>query len=334
MTLLSYEAVLTLKPNTVAHLTSRQRGWVRLDITVPFAFTPRPGEHYFIHTPKQWTFWENHPFSLASWRQVEHQQDMTNDSSGTSQKGKKNGTELSFLFAPHKGTTKRIQDQLLRSTNGSARMRLLLEGPYGSTHDLTHLTTLLFVAGGSGVTAILPYLYAIKRQPEKFAAKRVMVVWAVKNLDYATNVLQRELAPVSSDSKFQVRLHRTLEDEADITGLQITQFAEESLPEREAQVSTRTSEGETTDGGYKDLKIVALGTPSGGYELVIDRPVMSSVLREELMILEDMSSLGVLACGPAGMLDDMRQAVARSYGVGPGQMQAGRLEYIEDSFSW
>ena len=323
MAVLSYSAILTLRPNTIASLTSHKRGLIRLNITVPFTFTPRPGQHYYIYTPKQWTFWENHPFSLASWRPSP-----TSGEAGIEVKGR--GTELSFLLAPQKGTTRRILRQLESTSNGEKEMRLMLEGPYGSTHNFTAFSHLLLVAGGSGITALLPYIYEAQTMPEKYAARRVSVIWAVKDLEYAADVLAQELRPVLGDSRFVIRIHRTLEDEEAATQSDIHHSVRDDRP-AVLDVSATTSQDDVS-AESKDAK--TLPGSAREYQIIIGRPVMEDVLRSELGHLEGMHSMAVLSCGPAGMLDDMRQAVTRSYGDEPGQVQAGRLEYVEDHFSW
>jgi len=95
------------------------------------------------------------------------------------------GGQLQFLIGPKTGATRRLQ-QRLEKKNGADDIRILLEGPYGHSHNLQHIDRILLVAGGSGITAIMPYF-------AKYG-DRCSIVWTVSHEDYATDVLRNELA--------------------------------------------------------------------------------------------------------------------------------------------
>lgn len=155
-------------PNTRAQLTYKDSGLIRLCVTPSIPLRPKPGQFYYIYNPWSLTPWENHPLTLASWAD-----------------GK-----LHFLIGPKKGATRKLQRRLEKQDHQD--MRIVLEGPYGHTHSLESFDHVVLIAGGSGITAILPYVFSLK-QPN------MTIVWAVTHEDYATDVLAHELNGYSVD---------------------------------------------------------------------------------------------------------------------------------------
>ena len=122
---------------------------------------------YFLHG----RFWENHPFSAAS--SVIEQSDVD---------AKKEsiylGPEIDMEKSPPKssgavvrsvgrrsvepGTVLylRILDGATSTLRLKSRVKVLIEGSYGTHQDFSEYPTLICIAGGVGVTSCLPYLRA------------------------------------------------------------------------------------------------------------------------------------------------------------------------------
>jgi predicted ferric reductase len=168
---LSFKAFRTGQANTVATLTEANT-LLRLCVKSSVTLSPKPGTHYFLYSPLSITPWENHPFTLASWNK---------DS---------NGTTLNFLIKNEGGATHCMHKCMgTVDDTRSAPMKPLLEGPYGSEHHLEAYDHVL-IGGGAGITAILPYVFKLRGYP----TVRVHVVWAVRNLNFGTDVLAHELS--------------------------------------------------------------------------------------------------------------------------------------------
>lgn len=71
------------------------------------------------------------------------------------------------------------------------KMSVLLEGPYGTSHPVERYERVLLIAGGSGITAVLPYVFELARR--EAPAKDVTVVWMVHEAGPAEDVLVNEL---------------------------------------------------------------------------------------------------------------------------------------------
>lgn len=124
---------------------------------------------------------------------------------------------------------------------------------------------------------------------------RVTLVWTVRNADYAADVLDNELAEANTG---HVDIH--------------VYFTQQNLDEARAVLDK---------------------SHGGRLTLCPGRPNVRSALDESIASLGK-GRLAVLACGPAMMMDDTRRQVAKSYGTWLGTVEAGRLEYFEESFTW
>ncbi|EIW72616.1 hypothetical protein TREMEDRAFT_12876, partial [Tremella mesenterica DSM 1558] len=288
--------------NTMGTMTgSQQHGLIRLDVTTSINLTPRPGQHYFLYTPRLFNFWENHPFTLASWNQIDGH------------------THLHFMVAPQRGATRQLQRKLRRTENGSVMLRVLIEGPYGSTHNLRGFDTVLLIAGGSGITAVLPYLHDLHLADCSSTShvRRIILIWAVKDMEYASNVLKHELSEVSSMT--EVNIYTTSKDESAI----------QALPESDSSSSSdeivRSSMGENAEK-------VGEGKGTRRSTIKYGRPLLKEILDEGLM--KSHGRVAVMACGPNQMMDDMRKIVAHAYGTKRGKVSGSRMEYFEEQFAW
>lgn len=310
-------AVLSFKTlgqrNAVGAITAVNPGLMRLRVDTSVPIEPAPGDYYFLYSPHSLAPWENHPFTLASW-----------------EKAPGGGTTLHFLIAPMEGWTRRLRRRIeavaaikahseseterLIASPGSARLRVLLEGPYGHRCDLDVFDHVLLLAGGSGIAAVLPYIFALRRAPKK---RTISIVWTVRNAAYAADVLAHELAPARTQ-------HASLD-------LYLTQ--EEPVRARAFLAGLDVP----LDTGYAAVDPGAVGdTHRREVVLTRGRPPVRDLLAAQVDALRSdaTSRLAVLACGPGQMMDDLRQAVADAYGGWLGQVDAGRLEYFEEAFTW
>ncbi|KLT39287.1 hypothetical protein CC85DRAFT_288728 [Cutaneotrichosporon oleaginosum] len=310
-------AVLSFKTlgqrNAVGAITATNPGLMRVRVDTSVPINPAPGDYYFLYSPRSLSPWENHPFTLASW-----------------EKAPGGGTTLHFLIAPMEGWTRRLRRRLeavatlaadseaapLLAAPGTsslppARLRVLLEGPYGHRCDLEPFEHVLLLAGGSGIAAILPYVFALSR--ENSAKKRISIVWTVRNAAYAADVLAHELAPARTR-------HASLD-------IYLTQ--EEPVAARALLDALDVP----LDTGYAAVDPHSAGARRREVVLTRGRPPIRELVGAQVEALRaDTGRLAILACGPGQMMDDLRRAVADAYGALT--TDAGRLEYYEEAFTW
>ncbi|WWC95890.1 hypothetical protein V866_002757 [Kwoniella sp. B9012] len=123
----------------------------------------KAGQHAFISAPSiSGLPHESHPFSIAN-----VPTEMTN--------------EAYFLVRVHSGFTKRLRTSL--SSDLTTNIPLYIEGPYGYPHSLDSYSTVLLLAGGTGVTFVLGHFLQILQnlRKGKSAVKKLHLVWHIRH---------------------------------------------------------------------------------------------------------------------------------------------------------
>ncbi|KAI0675049.1 ferric reductase NAD binding domain-containing protein [Trametes maxima] len=144
-------------------------------ITIPTKLSWRPGQHFFIrfldlgiHAAS------SHPFTVA-----------TLPAGGA--EAKDGRREIEVYARVHGGITRRLA--ALCDSGRLRSSRVLLDGPYGGVEgDLKAYDRVLLLAGGSGVTFVVPLLLDIVRgfAEGKAVCQKIHLVWAVRTSDALT----------------------------------------------------------------------------------------------------------------------------------------------------
>ncbi|TFK19779.1 metalloreductase [Coprinopsis marcescibilis] len=239
--------------------------------------------HVYLYFPTlNWRVWENHPYSVLSsfsGSSTSHDAKDASEIGGDPEKTShpSSNTSLSLtsdsnagvrprttiLLRVMDGQTKLLANRLAAA--GSSRrisIPVIVEGSYHAnpaTRDLAHCSSLLCIAGGVGITAVVPII-------RSFGGPRVRLAWGVRSQSLL-GAVEPELRRL--DSK---------------------------------KVEVQTSVGER-------IRIV-------------------DILKEELG-KDDEGDLGVVVCGPTGMADEIRVAVAE---LGPRARRA--VVFVDEAFSW
>ncbi|KAH9204244.1 ferric reductase like transmembrane component-domain-containing protein [Leptodontidium sp. 2 PMI_412] len=279
-------------------------------IVVPYSSSflkPRPGTFYYIYTLNSWTFWENHPFTLAySTPELSDSSPSNSPSSSLSLGTIKTTTpssSLTFIIRPYNGFTSRLR---ISAIHRPATQRVLIEGPYGETQPFHRYENVLFVVGGTGIAVPLSYLSVLLNGEAR--TRRVGVVWAVREVEFLEEVLGKDFSGRGGEGNV------------------------------EAEVEVRLTAYITRRGGEdKDDEGEGMGV-GVGQEISMGMGRRVKVLRGRPNVFDEVEnaaleagdeSLAVVACGPGMMADDARRAVVEMLGRG-----YGRIEYFEESFNW
>lgn len=302
---------------------NKDRDIIRLSFTPSYHHEPKAGTHYFIYFPTMLKSFGNHPFTLSSWTSpagkspsapvqvhsmsVDPEKDQSyppvhtteeevGSNSDRSRDAATTTPELQFVIRPYKGLTARLRDLIIKTGTGSREITALVEGPYGQAHPVLSYDSVLFIAGGSGIAAFLPYIQEFLRPRSSHArrAKHIHLVWAARQYAFVRDILDTELAAASTSSRSHVKL------DFFITG---------PTP--------------------KAIKSDALGLDrlEGETNISYQRPVVESIIRGE--VAEAAGTLAVFVCGPAQLADDTRLAAVRVVGDG-----FDGLGYFEEQFGW
>tara|TARA_R110002060_G_scaffold9310_5_gene13897 strand:- start:751 stop:2178 length:1428 start_codon:yes stop_codon:yes gene_type:complete len=199
----------------VAAMKDVDGDYIRIDIQ---GTELKGGVAYLCFPTLGWHFWETHPFSVAfnpgsipEGPSTETHAPATTSEEPTPDQEKSESTlnappaaNSTSTFASHNTTTfiararTGVTKQLLARVtkeNGSARIRVLIDGPYHHSgqvsSQLSPCSSILYIAGGVGITACLPYL-------KKNRDKSAKLLWSNRKSGLLTE-LQPVLAALPSN---------------------------------------------------------------------------------------------------------------------------------------
>ncbi|CAF9906650.1 MAG: hypothetical protein GOMPHAMPRED_004835 [Gomphillus americanus] len=144
-------------------------------ITIPSQMKWKPGQFVYLRMPGI-SFLENHPFTIASLCSDDFMSEY-----GDAYR------DMVLVFRPFSGFTRKVVEAHDRY-GPSQTYRAFLDGPYGGMQrELISFDTVVFIAGGSGITAIISHLLLlIKKMREGSAVtKQVHVIWAMRRPETA-----------------------------------------------------------------------------------------------------------------------------------------------------
>lgn len=155
------------------------------------------GQHVFVRFLTLQP-WQTHPFTIASL-------DASTTALSSTNLIKR---EMKFIIRPHAGLTARLADLAASSSpSSSLSLRVLLDGPYGPATPLSTVLagsrTALLVAGGTGISFVLPLLRAlVEGTNEIHAVRHIKLVWAVRSaacVEWVREDLERVIGLVGKD---------------------------------------------------------------------------------------------------------------------------------------
>ncbi|OAX83210.1 hypothetical protein ACJ72_02427 [Emergomyces africanus] len=179
--LIGEESAVTILPETA------------VKVTIPTQLRWRPGQYVYLRMPGI-SFFENHPFTIAS---------LCSDDF-PSEYGEEY-RDMILVFRPFSGFTSKVLDTALEK-GPYKTYRAFIDGPYGGMRrEITSFDDVIFLAGGSGITAIASQLLDLikKMRDGKALTRRVRIIWALKRpetMEWFKEELRicREYAPPGS----------------------------------------------------------------------------------------------------------------------------------------
>ncbi|KAF5373844.1 hypothetical protein D9758_000912 [Tetrapyrgos nigripes] len=290
------------RPGRVLHFGTL----MRIDVMVPENISVRPGHSLFGEPPfsiaavtPAHTKRGSMDISASSLSEVEWAPFIDRSDGDIGEDGKKTTQTqtLTFLVRPFDGLTQKLSRHVLSAASAIATLerpiplKVYFEGPYGNQHDLSRYDSLLFLAGGAGITFTLPYLlhwndtYATKLSSS--SSQRIHFVWVT-----------RALHEIESIVSFLDRIDGELRDHVEIFYT-----------------------GRITSVAYLLNNMLTHSHRYWVEQVKVGRPEIGSLLANALAVqpegdVEDDGdldsepfSVAFLACGTGGMLDQCRQEV-------------------------
>jgi len=293
----------------------------KIEILAPPSFTYERGQHCFIRMPEV-EKWGNHPFSIVSVQDSNNQltknDKMGNTLSGPIEKNALHNTTLDehhkiILYArTYSGFTRALSSHFRSqpSTDTINTTSTLLDGPYGGICRPVerYYDTLVLTAGGSGITACLPWLLSFTTKAlssyDLGMMRRVVLIWTIKKADHflwiedhLRNCVQRN-QDNANGLNLQMKFHVTMDDDSFRNNQDCIENLFEHQSKDDPGFASRTASAQLASQQTSLDKMVDLGKVTKG------RPVLKDLLSEE--ILEGKTL--VIGCGPESFLTDLTNA--------------------------
>ncbi|KAG4441164.1 hypothetical protein IFR05_003385 [Cadophora sp. M221] len=198
-----------------------------------------------------------------------------------------------------------------------------IEGPYGGVgRPIERLyDTIILVAGGTGITACLPWLEYVTSKAEDIRCQRLVLIWVMKEQDHVKwaeptleMVATRTRSPVLVQTRFFVTSSTAL-----ILPAQIAEgkFEGEDLAEEKMGVGDGAAYSSDPRPGGRSMQL----TPG--------RPFIGALVEEEI----SEGKVFVFGCGPESLRSDLANACAMAQKrVMKGKVQEVTLHL--EAFGW
>ncbi|KAK4451539.1 putative ferric reductase transmembrane component [Podospora aff. communis PSN243] len=279
---------------------------VRLD----FSHRQQPwkiGQHFFLCFTEG-SIWQSHPFTPLSVPTV----DMLGE------------VKHAYILRAKGGETKKIAEIMAKKARemdgkqGKPTTSIVLQGPYGENllEGMPANANILCVAGGTGITYVLPVLLTVV-QGRVTPGRRIELVWAVKrsrDVEWVQAELD-ELRKLGAAHNAIIRIFVTDDDASPSTGLS-------EKGEEKKVTAVTTSSSASSDSASE-------GGAAG-------RPNVQSVVSQFVSEVSQ-GSTRVYGSGPPGMIGNLRAAVAKSNSgskVWKGEERFDVSLFCDDRLEW
>jgi NAD(P)H-flavin reductase len=300
---------------------------VRLVRSVAF----QPGKYVFLHIGGV-APWSAHPVSVID-----------QDEDGC----------YNMAMTVHQGLTRKLYHRLMKDSttdklamevSKTATLRVGIDGFYGHTAPVDLYDSVLLIAGGIGITAVIGYVKALAMNRKSWT-KHVMLVWVVRDfvyLDWFREQLGQLVDLDAEHVSISIQLYATGGGEAKRELIEVG-YGQSFSSSSSSTASGRLVEGKkgpavavtptspatdnTNDNNNNEKPTLSTQPSLTSLPISHTRPDMSAVISE--FVHSAPASVAVLACGPAGMVDDIRAAVCCNV-----DSAKARLDYFEEAFGW
>lgn len=302
----------------VTALTDRTGGAVMLRIVVQSQLSWTPGQHVFLRLPKLGIL-DNHPFTIASVPSARNTKDEPEHPIN----------ELVFLVRPHQGVTKKILEYTTQQDSADAEkgelcipplqthskattsLNVRIDGPYGGLggHAVMHklYDHAILVAGGGGISAILPWVISLSRSVgdvnELCRLQKISLILCIRHASaqsWAEDELRECLNLAGSALEIDIFVTGA-RDDRDASGASFASFQDnDGLQTKGAQVDDHSAgqqDKETGSGSEKAIPAIRVYS---------ERPYLPSHLEHLVSLRRTM----ILCCGPESLKIDLSNAAA------------------------
>ncbi|KAH8106103.1 ferric reductase NAD binding domain-containing protein [Cristinia sonorae] len=245
---------------------------------------------------------EAHPFTIST---------ISKSLDGTDGSEEK---DVTFLIRGRSGFTARLKEHA--SGQGNSTVPAFIDGPYGCPPDLTTNHTCILIAGGSGVSYILPLLLDLVHNARagRSSVRRIVFVWAVRepeHLKWISKILNEAMAQAQSTQlSIDPRIYITgPKFSPSLTELSMNDRRSEGGDSVPVSPVTEASDEKTMGPLSEKTSDQKLGlSPWMAINLIHGRPSISKILQEEISVSSGPVSVDV--AGPSALSRAVSNALA------------------------
>ncbi|CAN6635788.1 ferric reductase transmembrane component 3 [Trichomonascus vanleenenianus] len=301
---------------TFAQVCVVNKDLISVKIRTPIVWRAKPGQYVFIHLNRL-RFWEAHPFSVV----------------GPSS----DGESFQLMCKQRNGMTRRFIKYLTKKNcaeNNPMTISVVIEGPYGSHCPVENYDNVLLIAGGVGITGVMPYIEHLIDQERSI---RIVFLWYVQFRHEAFWVGER-LAKAYRTAKAEIFIHamKDLGEHGLMEKEDSLDAAPTTVPQlKPTSVSSMTlSSQQSLNSNWSETDL-ARSTENlgkhGNWQDIINmgqRPDLKERIGN--FFKQSGGSACVLGCGPPPMMDAIRAGVVETMDY----CEHGRVDYFEEAYSW
>lgn len=159
----------TFRHGSARALVTHAEGSVKIKLTLSRPLKVKAGQYINLWIPSVsfWSFLQSHPFVVTSWSLEEQDQ-------------------LDLFVEPRRGLTRELLYHAQAGERGKAfgSRWVLFSGPHGISAPVGEYESVLLVATGFGMAALLPYLQQLIHgyQTRKVCTRGIRVIWQVQRI--------------------------------------------------------------------------------------------------------------------------------------------------------
>lgn len=281
-----------------ATLQLRANETIKVTLPRPAYWKPFPGCYAFIHFLRPTHFWQAHPFTIV---------DSAVDSD-----------TITFYLKVKGGVTHGLYRYLSKQPNQTAKVRALVEGPYGQRSAVDRFDNSVFLTGGNGVPGLYYEAMDIAKRPN--LGKRVRFYWVIRHYR-SIEWFYDELLKMK-DANVEPVIYVTQPD----VGL-IDPFFQDTESLSEEELEKREEKKEDVINNESKDYVHKLKNKLSFIEFRHGRPHMESLIDTE--IKEADGPIAFVTCAHTSMVDDARHCIAQQI---PGSKH--RIELFEQIQGW
>lgn len=280
---------------------------LRVVIPKPSYWHAIPGGHAFIHFLRPSCFWQSHPFTFT-------------DSS-------ENDNYIVMYIKLKGGVTHGVYKYLNQFPGKSAKIRVLVEGPYGEATSAKKYKNAVFIAGGNGIPGIYSECIDLARKKPNAQLKLIWILREWKSLAW----FYQELKTLNN-TNINTTIYITKPDETSgfhhLKTLSDNESSSLNIEKEEVNINDnedKEKKGSDSESVYS--LVDSIKCELSHIDFREGRPKVEDLIKQEISNSD--GSTAFITCGHPVMVDEVRYSVASNL-----HLSKHRVEYFEQLQVW